>query len=90
MPDMPQLKQYPYTTTRRCTVCHPADLEEPPFMRCFAEVKRGGTTVERQLECPNCGERDQDIYDTRTGRVTFDKALDIQAAKGLGKGGDVG
>jgi hypothetical protein len=92
MPEIPQLKSFPYPTTKRCAICHPADSAEPPFVNCESEVRHAGTQVVRNLCCPNCGNRDTDIFDTRTGRVMFDHDLDIRAARGLTpkRGHDVG
>jgi hypothetical protein len=82
MPETPQLKKFPYDTEIRCKVCHPADREEPPFMQCREERARPGNQVQRVLECPNCGERDDDIFDLRLNRVVFNRDLDDAAARG--------
>lgn len=92
MPEIPQLKTFPYTTTTRCNVCHPASSEQPPFVECEVESFYAGSQVVRSLHCPNCGTRSQDVFDTRTGRVVLDHAMDIRAARGLvsKRGRDVG
>lgn len=93
MPEVPQLKKFPYTTEKPCRVCHPSDREEPPNMECVSELSYAGAQVQRVLRCPNCGEQDADIFDARLGRVTFDKRLDMMAAMGQGRGprnGDIG
>lgn len=82
MPEVPQLKKFPYETTKRCPVCHPAKLDEPPFLSCVLETPYAGTQVTRTLECSNCGYRDQDVFDTRFSVVVLDHELDIRAARG--------
>lgn len=92
MPEIPQLKVIPYLTTKRCAVCHPADSAEPPFMECVTESVYAGTQVVRSLHCPNCSNRETDVFDTRSGRVVLDHDLDIRAARGVPakRGHDVG
>jgi len=76
MPEMPQLKTFPYDTSTRCSVCHPAKLDEPPFMQVRAERTHAGTTVQRDLVCPNCGASDVDLFDQRTQSVVFNRKLE--------------
>lgn len=92
MPEIPQLKAFPYTTTKRCATCHPADTAEPPFYECVSESAYAGTQVVRNLHCPNCGARETDVFDLRSGRVMFDHDIDIRAARGATpkRGHDVG
>lgn len=90
MPEIPKLKTYPYQTEKRCATCHPADLVDPPFFDCVSESAYAGTQVVRNLLCPNCGARDTDVFDTRTGRVMLDHDIDIRAARGVKRGMDVG
>lgn len=49
------------------------------------ETAYAGSQVVRQLECPNCEQRDTDIYDTRVERVMFDHDMDIKAARDMGR-----
>lgn len=92
MPEIPQLKKMPYKTTKQCGVCHPADSSDPPFLECVAEMAYSGSQVTRSLLCPNCSNRETDVYDTRLGRVMLDHDMDIRAARGLTpkRGNDVG
>ena len=83
MPEMPKLKTFPYETEVVCKSCHPADRDEPPHMQCREERAHGGSQLHRVLECPNCGYRDDDVVDIRTGRVTFNRELDDAAARGV-------
>lgn len=92
VPEMPQIKSFPYKTRKRCPVCHPAESADPPFYECVSEALYAGTQVVRSLCCPNCGNRESDVYDTRLGRVVLDHDMDIRAARGLSvkRGHDVG
>lgn len=91
MPEMPVLKKFPYETKVRCAICHPADSPEPPFMLCRTELKHVGMQVIRNLECPNCGSTDTDVFDLQLNSVTFNHQIDIQAARGVRRerGGDL-
>jgi hypothetical protein len=82
MPEIPQLKKFPYVTEKRCAVCHPASLAEPPYYECRFETAYAGTQVIRNLHCPNCDACETDVFDVRLGRVTLDHAMDIAAARG--------
>lgn len=92
MPEVPQLKRFPYQTAKRCATCHPASLPDPPCYDCVSEMAYAGSQVTRSLLCPNCGARETDVFDTRTGRVMLDHDIDIRAARGssVRRGHDVG
>jgi hypothetical protein len=79
---MPELKTFPYDTDQRCVVCHPADRDEPPFMQVRSERHHASGNILRTLECPNCGERADDLWSPVTKTVVFNKALDEAAAYG--------
>jgi hypothetical protein len=63
--------KFPYTSEVRCRVCHPAELEQPPFLSCKGTAPRGGTTVQRILICDNCGAQEADFQDIATKAVTW-------------------
>jgi hypothetical protein len=80
---VPELKKFPYDTDQRCKVCHPADLDEPPFLQVKAERSHPSGNILRVLECPNCGERADDLWNPTLKRVVFNRELDDAAARGL-------
>jgi hypothetical protein len=82
VPEMLQLKKFPYQTEKRCETCHPASMSDPPFYECVAERAFVGTQYVRDLECPNCGSRSTDVFSPLTNQVVFDHAMDTRAAKG--------
>jgi len=93
MPDVPQVKKFPYDTGIQCKICHPGgEGEDPPNLRCLMERVRGGNVVHRSLECPNCGARNDDLYDLVTKTVVFNRTMDEEAARGprRTRGGDIG
>jgi len=90
MPEIPQIKKFPYKTDISCKICHPADQDEPPKVECHSELVHAGTVVQRTLICPNCSAQDTDLMDTRSGRVVFNREMDLAAARGGRKSTDIG
>jgi hypothetical protein len=80
---MPELKTFPYDTDIPCKVCKPAHLDEPPKMQVRMERNHPSGNIHRTLECPNCGERSDDLWNPQLQSVVFNRELDDAAARGL-------
>ena len=82
MPEVPQLKQFPYPSGKPCPQCNPGHGR---ILQVISEINPQGNQVQRQLRCPEdqCGYQDTDIFDERSKMVSYDKSMDYYVARNL-------